>query len=259
MILWLGLWWFKKQVVIKLQIGCSPSPHPSPVTEGQRQRLKVEITIYWKQTVMGWETHSISNNINNKVYKREGALYTKVVHRCDLVLCGHQDKDKMVDALHGSCSPSLSLRQWKTTMNNETSQKLICLCFTTSSWTTGLGCGWQYLSWLLSTCLRLRWAWTCLHRALLPTAVSCTDAPVLPWAQLCLTLAAVLFLREGKGWAAVGQGGSLQGWPWQLPLGRRWNKMVPLPGCAHLFFPPKLHPRDEWVVQNSNVATPTQF
>lgn len=202
--------------------------------------------------------HSNGNNIDSKIYKREGALHTKDVH-CDLVLCGHQDKDKTVDALRGSCSLSLSLRQWKKTMNNETSQKPIFLCFATSSWTTGLGCGWLYLSWLLSTRLGLGWAWTCLHRSLFPTTVYCTDTPVLPWAQLCLPLAAVFFPREGEGWTAVGQGQDLHDWSWQLPLGRRWNKMVLLPGCAHVFFSLKLRHRDEWVVQNSNIATPTQL
>lgn len=52
-----------------------------------------------------------------EVYKRQGALHTEGVHHLDVVLCGHQDTDKMVNILHGSSSLSLrQLKQWWTNL-----------------------------------------------------------------------------------------------------------------------------------------------
>lgn len=159
-----------------------------------------------------------------KVYKRQGALHTKGVHHLDVVLCGHQDKDKMVDTLHGSCSLCLrQLKQWWTKKSQ--------IVYAAPPTPGLLGLAVLGIIWLGSSPLISGMAGLGLvSTALFPRVVSCTDTPVLTWPQLCLPFRAVLFLRGGK------------------ELRRKQNKIMPLPGCAHLFFPPKLCPRDEWVV-----------
>lgn len=116
---------------------------------------------------------------------------------------------------------------------------------------------WAWLWLAVFVLAPLHSPWARLGLDLSPLAVCCIDTPALPWAQLCLPLRVVFFPREGKGWAAVGKGGRLQGWSWQLPFWRKWNKMVPLPGVLTFTSPPGYAPgMSGWYC---NIAAPTQF
>lgn len=127
----------------------------------------------------------------------------------------------------------------ETMKNNDeqTSQKPICLCCTTSSWSPGLGCGWQYLSWLLSTHLGLGWAWVCLSwlfAALIPQ-----HSPVLSCVchlELCSSRGKG---KDGQQWEK--EGGCRAG-PGNFPSEENGIKWCPFQVCSPLL-PPEAMPQ----------------
>lgn len=66
------------------------------------------------------------------------------------------DKDKMVSALHSWHSPTPGLRHWKTMMDKPPKGQIIHVSSLTFQ-TAGLGCGQQFLAWLLASGLGLGW------------------------------------------------------------------------------------------------------
>lgn len=166
----------EKQLRIKLQINSSGFVHPAPVGEGEKQRLRFEITIYGKQTEMEWEIHSNSSNISNKnTQKRIGFTHRRCSH-LNSVPHGHRDKDKMVDALLRRCFLSLSLSQQK-------QGGIICVVSPIFQ-TAGLSCGQQYSAQLISSPLGSGSAPLCLTwpqlglaflRHSVPMAAHCTS------------------------------------------------------------------------------------
>lgn len=107
--------------------------------------------------------HHNGNNIDNKIYKREGALHTKGVQHLISVLYGCWEKDKKAFAPFGFCSPSL--RPEKETVRGKSPKKLYRPCAVCHQ-TPVLSCDNQYFSGLLDspqrkTALEIARSWHC--------------------------------------------------------------------------------------------------
>lgn len=140
----------------------------------------------------------------------------------------------------------LPIPEPETMKNNDeqTSQKQICQCCTTLSWTTGLGCG---LAVLVLPPPHLAWALPGLGLSP-PLSVSCTDSPALLWAQLCCRLELCSSLGKWKDGQQWEKDGVCRAGPGNFPSeenGIKWCSGATSRVCSP-FLPPEAMPQG-WV------------
>lgn len=228
-----SVWWFKNQLRIKLQISGSTFLCPALVREGQKQRLRVEIIIYWKQSAMEWEIHSNSSNISNRNIQKSCTqkLCTQKVFTPQLSSTWPQRQGQDCGCCPQTVFPVPEPKPTKTRGNYPR-------CVTHFSdhwaqlWSAELRSSPAHFGSGLELSPSLSAHGCSLHQ--------CRGTRALPWAHLGLALGLVVFPRDRKGWAAAEEGQNPQRWSWQLPQetnGRKW--------CIHFWTPLKAMPLSE--------------